>query len=163
MTRTGVKSLEQVWAYHQPHHGQPSFLHCMSAHSSHAGKTTSYSTADSLTTYSASGSWMTVPPIMMNYGHPLKHKCNNGMASHGTSPPYHIRAPSWISQSPLLPTKSPLQFTKNHKISTSTSHPPPHTLKAHSVALSQVASSVSIASAQTQLTRPKKHNNSTPV
>ncbi len=163
MTSTGIKSPEQVWAYHQPHPGQPSSLHFTSVHSSHIEKTTSCSTADSLTTYLASGSWMTVPPIMMNYGHPSKHKCNNGMASHGTSPPFHDPAPLWISQSPLLPTKSPLQFTKNHKISTSTSHPPPHTLKAHSVALSQVASSVSIASAQTQLTRPKKHNNSTPV
>jgi hypothetical protein len=43
-----------------------------------------------------SGSHISAPNVMLNYGQPSSNICKNGMAFSGNSPQYPIHAISWI-------------------------------------------------------------------
>eukprot|EP00804_Cyclotella_cryptica_P004547 CCRYP_006895-RC/>CCRYP_006895-RC protein AED:0.33 eAED:0.54 QI:0/-1/0/1/-1/1/1/0/186 len=93
---TGNKSRAQGWAFHPPHHGQPSSMDSMRVHSSTGGDTELDSTVDSLMTLLASGSPTHVRTQMKNYGTTFKRTCKIGMGLNGLVNPSPHLLTLWI-------------------------------------------------------------------
>eukprot|EP00804_Cyclotella_cryptica_P022814 CCRYP_005021-RE/>CCRYP_005021-RE protein AED:0.40 eAED:1.00 QI:0/-1/0/1/-1/0/1/0/194 len=157
---TGNKSRAQGWAFHPPHHGQPSSMDSMRIHSSTGGDTELDSTVDSLMMFLASGSPTHVRTQMKNYGTTFKRTCKSGTGLNGPVNPSPHLLTLWISPSPLQGPASRPPSTRNHKTYIYTSHPTHHTLVASKRASSLVRFSASDASAQSKRTPTPTSNNS---